>query len=137
MNNDIQQRDVAEASAGINQESTKGPSMMKWALVLAGWSVFVGLIVYSVTMKVVSARMQDALAYRPQVVVIDAFDWIKNAGEGQTLADKYRDGAHRLQQAEKKFGDQGILIIDRNALVGPPPDGLLIQPPATQNSRGE
>jgi hypothetical protein len=127
---------AVEANPQIGADSTRPPSMMKWALGLAAWSVFVGLIVYSVTMKVVSARMQDALAYRPRVVVVDAFDWIKNAGEGQTLADKYRDGAQRLQQAEKKFGDQGILIIDRNAVVGPPPDELLIQVPSSQKQRG-
>ncbi|MEY2117119.1 hypothetical protein [Rhodanobacter sp. FW106-PBR-R2A-1-13] len=101
---------------------------------LAAWSVVVAVASALATSYVCQQRMEAALALRPPIVVVDPFDWIRNAGQGDTPEERYHDGAKRLRAAVDQLTEKGALVIDGTAVRGTP-SAVRLSVPAAEGRR--
>lgn len=104
------------------------PSVASIVMALAVWSVVVSAGASFVTWRVLNNQLQADLAMRPPVVVLNSFGWIKHAGRGATLEQRYVSGAKRLQSVIARLRKHGALVLDESGVRAAPPQVLLKTP---------
>ena len=116
----------AEQAAESAQNRMHGLSSM--LLALAVWSVVVSAAASYVTWRVLENQLAADLAMRPPVVVVNSFGWIKHAGGGHTVEQRYVNGAKRLGRVIAELRKHGALVLDASAVRAAPPQVLLKTP---------
>lgn len=97
-------------------------------IALAVWSVVVSAAASYVTWRVLENQRAADLAMRPPVVVLNSFGWIKHAGSGHTIEQRYVNGAERLKGVIAELRKHGALVLDESAVRAAPPQVLLKTP---------
>lgn len=129
---------VRDAVADGGQSVTPGSLVGTGFILSMGlWSVLVASVAAGVVWVRMNAVLQQELALRPPIVVVDSYSWIQSAGEGLTLDERYVDGARSLRDAIKKLKTKDVLVIEKSATKSVP-DALYLQPPApTKRDAGQ
>ncbi len=113
------------AESGQNRIQHGLSSML---LALAVWSVVVSAGASYVTWRVLNNQLAADLAMRPPVVVLNSFGWIKHAGSGHSIEQRYVNGAERLKGVIAELRKHGALVLDESAVRAAPPQVLLKTP---------
>lgn len=122
-----------DAARSAEQVAESGQNRMQHGLssmilALAVWSVVVSAGASYVTWRVLNNRLTADLAMRPPVVVVNSFGWIKHAGSGQTVEQRYVNGAKRLGRVIAELRKHGALVLDASDVRAAPPQVLLKTP---------
>jgi len=133
---------MSAAVEGPIESLEKGPASVEQGAAGFPMGIVLGLALWSVCVAALSglavwhfAKQQwdHDLIMRPPVVVVDTFGWIKGAGTGATIQDRYTDGANRLNDAVKQLKAHGALVLDVGA-VRAAPEEVRLQTPESSKS---
>ena len=126
-------QESAKAVTDANASSTdaRGGVTTRFILLMGAWSLFLCLITGLVVWSRLNATLEQELALRPRVVVIDSFGWIRSAGSGSTTQERYENGARALHEAIAKLKSEGVLVVEKSATPSVP-DNVLIKTPDGQ-----
>mgnify|MGYP001130402026 CR=1 FL=1 len=117
----VQSRETGPAPAALSTQAILG---------IGVWTVLVACVASFVGWNANQQSMKAELALRPKIVVVDTFGWIRTAGAGATLDERYVDGSKRLKRVAAKLAKEGVLVIDKSSVRGAPADVTLQTPKA-------
>lgn len=128
---DLPARSMDIAARGAESTDARGGLTTRFILLMGAWSVLLCVITGWVVWSRLKTTLDDELALRPRVVVIDSFAWIKSAGTGSTTDERYENGARALHEALAKLRSQGVLVIEKSA-TPVVPENVLVKTPDAQ-----
>ncbi|THD11308.1 hypothetical protein [Metallibacterium scheffleri] len=121
--------DSVPAEQGTGAAQNRIPhGLSSMVIGLAVWSIVVSSAASYVTWRVLENQRTADLAMRPPVVVLNSFGWIKHAGSGHTIEQRYVSGAERLKGVIAELRKHGALVLDESAVRAAPPQVLLKTP---------
>ena len=123
---------IASSDNNVGQSKDAQKLPLKAYLLIGAWTLMVSAISGWFVWNQVTTKMEEELALRPRVVVIDSFSWIKSAGTGDTTETKYENGARALNKAIKKLRAQNVLVLEKSTTVTAPQNVILNAPDASK-----
>lgn len=117
-----------DASVAANPPARAAHPLASMVVALVVWSIVVSAASSFVTWRVLNNQLQADLAMRPPVVVLNSFGWIKHAGHGSTVEQRYVSGAERLKDVIATLRKHGALVLDASGVRAAPPQVMLKTP---------